>query len=252
MAEAGTYLYAISRGIRLEQLTRPVGMRGGALRLVDHEELRAVVSTVDLDEFGEAALRRNLEDLGWVEDVARTHDAVVTDIARFAPTAPLRLVTIYFDDESVRGRLRERHDELVASLDRVDGRSEWGVKVYAAAAGSEPAEAQSEESGTAYLARRRAERDQRSRDLVAAQGRGDRIHERLCELVVASRRLAPQDPRLSGRREPMILNGTYLVDDERTDRLRGLIAALTDEYADARIELSGPWPPYSFATLEES
>ena len=113
MAETGTgrYLYAITRGVTNDDVAAAaVGLGGSDVDVVDHRGLQAVVSTVRLEEFGEEGLRRNLEDLAWLETVARGHDAVVQAVAAHGPTAPLRLATICLDDDGVRARLDEWHD----------------------------------------------------------------------------------------------------------------------------------------------
>lgn len=251
MSETGSYLYAVGRDTTVDDLHERTGVDGGAIRVVRDGDLSAVVSTVGLEEFGEQALKRNLEDLDWLERVARSHDAVVADVARLGPTAPLRILTIYYDDDGVRRRLREQREELTESLERVTGRSEWGVKAYDASPASGTPAPRAEESGAAYLKRRRDENTRHTEDAQAAAQLAERIHDLVRPLVVASRRLPPQDPRLSGRRETMTLNGTYLVDDDRATDLRELVAGLSAEHPQARIELHGPWPPYSFATLEK-
>lgn len=250
MSEDGAYMYAVGRGIEPAALRDLAGIRGAPLRLVEHSGLGAVVSTVDLDEFGDDGLRRNLEDLRWLEDVARSHDSVVAGVSRFGSTVPLRFATICFDDDAVRQRLSQWRDDLTTSLDRVEGRLEWGVKVYDVAAAVTPEVAPADQSGTAYLTRRRAEQHQQTIDSEAAEVLADRIHETIRGQVVASRRLPPQDPRLTGHDEMMTLNGTYLVDRDRAEGLNELVTGLAAEHPEARIELSGPWPPYSFATLE--
>ena len=49
----------------------------------------------------------------------------------------------------------------------------------------------------------------------------------------------------------MILNGAYLVEADRVDGLRGLVDLFETHYRalGARIELTGPWPPYNFFVL---
>ena len=71
MSGTGRYLYAIGRGIEEGDLSSLAGIDGGRLELVQHRGLDAVVSSVPLDEFGEEGLKRNLEDLEWLETVAR-------------------------------------------------------------------------------------------------------------------------------------------------------------------------------------
>jgi hypothetical protein len=97
--------------------------------------------------------------------------------------------------------------------------------------------------------RRRAERDRAARGHEDAVEAAEAVHREISTVAVASRRYPPQDPRLSGHREEMALNATYLVDQAGADALRRLVE---DRDAQSlRLELTGPWAPYSFATLEE-
>jgi len=253
VTETGRYLYAIARGLDPQVMVHVPALGGGHLDVVEHLGLAAVVSTVDLGEYGEEGLRRNLEDLAWLEEVARGHDTVVQAAAEQAPTAPLRLATICLDDDGVRARLEEWHDALEQVLDRIEGRREWSVKVFArprpapAATGSQPAAS----GGAAYLQRKRAESQAREADESTAAAIADEVHERLGARSVATRRLPAQDPRLTGRTERMLHNGAYLVPVEDGDAFATAVDALTTAHTDVVIECAGPWPPYSFATLDQ-
>lgn len=252
MSDTGRYLFAVTRRLPTSGLAHVHGLRGASLDLVPCGDLQAVVCTVDLDEFGEEPLRRHLEDLGWVEELARTHDEVVRAVAERATAAPMRLVTIYEDDTRVREQVERIHDDLVAALDRVEGRAEWSVKVFAAVAEQRLDQPTSERapSGAAYLQRKREQASARqTADLESAQV-AQLIHDSLAVLAEAARKLAPQDPRLSGRTEPMVHNGAYLVPDERADIFRRAAESLADDYSGMSVEVQGPWPPYSFAVLE--
>jgi len=121
-------MYAISRNLDAEALAACHGLAQGQLDVVQHRQLSAVVSTVDLSDYGEEALRRNLERLEWLEETARCHEAVVRTVADHGPVAPLRLATICLDDDAVRKRLDEWYFALDQILDRVTGRAEWSVK----------------------------------------------------------------------------------------------------------------------------
>lgn len=251
MAETGTYLYAVARGVPPASLEDVHGVSDAPVRTLDHDGLTAAVSTVGLDEFGEEALRANLEDLGWLERVARAHDQVVGALAANGSVAPLRLATVYLDDDGVRRTLDQRHDGIERTLARLDGRIECGVKAYLddAEAHRVPENAAAE-SGTAYLRRRRAETAQREDAERAAAATGEEIHAELVTVGVASRRHPAQDQRLGGYAGRMILNGAYLVDRDRIDDLQAAVTRLESRLPNVRFELTGPWPPYSFAELE--
>jgi len=256
MAESARYLYVITRGLAPDALAGAVGMDDGRLDVVSHRGLDAVVSDVDLDAFGEEGLRRNLEDLTWLERVARRHDDVVQAVAMLAPAAPLRLATIVMDDDGVRGRIDEWHEAIEAALDRIDGRREWSVKLFshptrdqdASAGGSQP----EPESGAAYLQRKRQQTQRRAAGEEAARESADRVYDELAKASVASRRLQPQDPRLSGHEGTMVLNAAFLVDDEQASEFQRVIDDVSRGLSEGVLKSAGPWPPYSFATLEPS
>lgn len=252
MTDQGWYLYAVSRGLTADDVDGVEGLAGRPVRLVPSDSLCAVVSEVDLDEFGEDGLRRNLEDLEWLERVARTHDTVVARVSDRAATAPLRLGTICLGDEAVRTRLKDRRDQLAAILDAVDGRAEWSVKVYHRAKPTDSVESPTAESGTAYLQRRRAESARRQQEDRTDTALAEQIHQTVSRVAVDSRRLRPQDPRLAGYDGTMTLNGAYLMERDRSAEIEELISGISAEHPDAGVELGGPWPPYSFATLEQS
>ena len=253
MGEQGHYLYAVTRKVEPSALSGASGLRGEPLRVLEHRGLVAVLSSVDLDEFGEDALHRHLEDLAWLEEVARAHDAVVQAVAEAGAVAPMRLATIFQSDEGVRARLDELHEPLTAALDRVEGRREWSVKAFAPdrpAAAAEPASTEPG-SGAAYLRRKKAQTMERHSAEEQAMSTADAVHDTLATQCVASRRLRPQDPRLTGHEGTMTLNGAYLVEEDEASRFTAAAARLAEENPDARIEVHGPWPPYSFATLEQ-
>jgi hypothetical protein len=255
MPERGRYLYAVTRGITAADLAETTGLDDGSLDVVEKDGLAAVVSDVDLAVYGEQGLREHLEDLTWLERVARRHDDVVHAVAQHGPTAPLRLATICLDDDGVRSRLSEWHDGLRAALDRVEGRSEWSVKAYArpraATAGDGAAAATSPGAGAAYLQRKRAQTDERRTAEEQGVTAATEIHAALASTAVASRLLAAQDPRLTGHEGTMTLNGAYLVADQDADAFVAATERQGAAHDEVRLEVHGPWPPYSFATLDQ-
>ncbi|MFC5235055.1 GvpL/GvpF family gas vesicle protein [Pseudonocardia zijingensis] len=248
MAEPLVYLYAVTDA-RAQEPDVGHGVDGAPVRRVVEDGLAAVVSSVAADRFGEEPLKHNLEDLRWLEDTARAHHGVVDAVAQAGPVAPVRLATVYLDDDRVRGLLTERRAAFTAALDRVRGRVEWGVKGFAEPSATQPVPEPTDGAGpgASYLARRLAERKRAESGLEAAHAAADAAHQALAAAALASRRYPPQDPRLSGRSEEMVLNAAYLVEDEEALR-----QAVEEQTRDGlRLELTGPWAPYSFAGLEE-
>jgi len=129
-----------------------------------------------------------------------------------------------------------------------EGEGEGGGSEGSGESDASGADAGKEGAGTAFLKRKRAQLTRQQSAATVQAERAAHIHERLNRLSVSSRLYAPQNPALTGRREHMLLNGAYLVDDDGLDAFR---AAVTFLDAEARregihVELTGPWPPYSF------
>jgi hypothetical protein len=271
------WLYAVmpSDSSRPPPATR--GVSGESVRVLTQAALAAAVGTVDARQFGTEALARNLEDLDWLAATARLHDAVIAELAADGPVVPVRLATLFGSDDGVQELLASRRDDFQLALDTVTGRAEWGVKAYldraalvdqlvkqpagrssgsgaAAGAGARTrARARTERSsaaagsGSEYLMRRRAQLAAKHSAESMADMWAREIHDRLRPLSAASRLHPAQDPRLSGRRDWMILNSSYLVDLDRTGQFRARVEQLADWQPSLQVELTGPWPPYSFA-----
>jgi hypothetical protein len=252
MADTVVYVYAVTDAATAGPPHPAIpGVDGAPVRRIASGGLAAVVSSVDAARFSEEALRRSLKDLPWLEETARAHHAVVAAVAPAGPVAPVRLATVYVDDENVRALLQERAAAFRAALDRIRGRTEWGVKAWAVPsddAGESQQITDGAKPGTSYLMRRRAERDRTAKGLQDAVDAAEAVHRKISAVAVASRRHPPQDPRLSGKREEMVLNAAYLVDEAGATALMQLVE--DRDIQGVRLELTGPWAPYSFTTVE--
>lgn len=255
----GVWLYGIaSEGVDDAQLAGVTGVAGEAVRSVTSAGLVAVVGSVSLSEFGEGPLQRNLEDLDWLAATARAHDGVVAAVLRCGPTIPLRLATLYLDDDRIRALLLERQQDFAAALRQVTGRSEWGVKAYGDAKllaqppAEEPGSQGGRGKGTAYLLRRRAELAAQQDIERRAAAHAQEIHSVLGRHAVDCRRQQVTDPVITGKRAWMIFNGTYLVEDKLADEFASVVAALDTEHQGVALELTGPWPPYSFSGIDQA
>jgi Gas vesicle synthesis protein GvpL/GvpF len=255
----GVWVYAVAERVPAAPLSQLRGVGGGPVRTIAAAGLAAVAEDVGLAEFGEEALRRNLEDLAWLEATARAHHRIIDAVAQRDPLVPMRLATVYSSDAGVTAVLAGRNADFRTALLRISGRKEWGVKAYAVRR-SEPGGTAADSSGsaipgggagTAYLRRRR--------DQLAAQKNAGRetqanvqiIHAELSRHAAGSRLHPPHAPQLGVGQERMVLNAAYLLDEERTENFGALVLALGQHYPHVRLELTGPWPPYSFTGTGE-
>jgi Gas vesicle synthesis protein GvpL/GvpF len=246
------YVYGVVGSVQLEAHDELPGVDERHSVTTLHEgTLAAVVSRVSADEFDDAHLRANLSDMAWVEKLARSHEAVLEVTREHATVIPMRMCTVYKTDGGVREMLRREAPALEEALTQLEGRAEWGVKVFvdpasAAPSAEEPGPASL--SGAAYMDSRR--RDLEHKELAAGrlQEAAHQIHERLCELATDGLVSPPQRPEASGYAGEMILNGAYLVEDVSAQAFGEEVSRLEEQFISLGLTLvlTGPWPPYNF------
>ncbi|MFB6441528.1 GvpL/GvpF family gas vesicle protein [Streptomyces sp. NPDC056411] len=270
------YVYAVCRaGTAVDAAAgRIAGLEGGPVRTVVGGGLAALVSSVPAGAYDEEGMRTRLENLSELAALARTHHAVIDAASRMTEVLPLRLATVYLDDAGVRSMLREQGADFGARLARVEGHVELGVKVYAdpreaaappaapgAAAGagvagegagvrgSAPAPGSAPAGpGRAYLQRRRAQRQQHREAYRAAGAVAGEVPGRVAALVRARVVHRPQRGELAATAGENIANEAYLVPTGRIGEFHQALSGMADGVPGVRVEITGPWAPYSFAT----
>ena len=253
----GCYVYGVTRhGAADLALGQTVGVDQGQIREVATTGLAALVSDVSLLEFGEEPLHENLNDVAWLERTARAHERALEAAMDQTTVVPLRLCTIYHGEQQVREMLEREGHGLCEALDRLEGKTEWGVKVIAdlealarAAEMDGDAGQESELSpGVAYLEARRQEANAGRRIEQVADEWGNHVHDRLATVAFEALRNPLQSPEIAGYEGEMVLNGVYLVDDGHEPGFRKVVEVLAAELArqGISVELTGPWPPYNF------
>jgi len=252
----GCYVYGITLETSGESdQDRPAGVDGRyRIRQITGGGLTALVSDVDLSEFGEEPLVENLNDVEWLERMARTHEQVLEWAMDRATVVPMRLCTIYNGEAQVLEMLGRERGALREALERLTGKSEWGVKVIATPGAlhdsleADEGAAPDLSPGTAYIEARRREARAKERLDELAEGWAIRVHERLAVVAFEALRNPPQAPGVAGYDGEMLLNGVYLVEYRAVESFREVVDVLASELGQhgVEVELTGPWPAYNF------
>lgn len=256
MTDSIAYAYAVARDADLlaEAVSGVPGVTGAPVRLVragQGADLVAAVSPVPERDFAEQPLKRHLEDLDWLESVARAHHGVVEALAARTTVLPLRLATVYLDDDRVRAVLETHREAFSDRLSRLAAHIEWGVKLFVeppardrAARPPEPADSQ---PGRAYLRLRGAQRRSRE-DAYRAAERAARLVETAAAAHAVDRvRHRVQQGQLAGGPGDNVVNDAYLVPSEHAEEFRAEVLRAAEGAPGIRVEVTGPWVPYSFA-----
>lgn len=221
-------------------------------------DLAALAGPVTLADFAPDALRERLADQSWMAERVFAHEAVLRRCVEAGSVVPMRFATIVTDEAAVRSFLAESGEVLRSALDALRGRQEWGVKAYAdwgrlrSHLGAGEDEGADATSGAAYFTRKRQQREGRTRAQDAARGIARAVHDELSDIAERATLLALREPEEGEPQgESMVLNGAFLVALDRLDRFHAAVDRLAAEHGDAgmRMEVTGPWPPYSFVDL---
>jgi hypothetical protein len=264
----GWYVYCVIRGTERPSLKGVAGVDAAhPIELLAHGDLAAVVSRVRLEEFGSEPLKRNLEDLAWLEPVALAHNAVLAHMRTCDAVVPFRTFTIFGERSRALEMLEHERTYLRDALERLQRRDEWSVKMLAdleslaaiargrhraPATSGAPAD-QPDTPGRAFFARKKFDRSISEEASAIAETVARQAHERLREHAAATRLLPRQNPRISGRAGEMVLNGAYLVDRSAVAEFANAIEQVRQGECPNGIELivSGPFAPYNFVSAPE-
>jgi Gas vesicle synthesis protein GvpL/GvpF len=170
---------------------------------------------------GLAAICGSAPNAEETADMLWRHERVVETLMRDRDVLPLRYGVRAPDEDGAGALLEANRDQLRRSLDLVRGAAELCVRVLDA-------------HGTPNRSRSKA------RSIVARADVADAVHSPLSELA----RAQMVRPVLPGE----MLRAAYLVKQSAVERFATLVRQLQISYPSWQITLTGPGPPYSFAT----
>jgi Gas vesicle synthesis protein GvpL/GvpF len=242
------YAYAVTRDDLGFPADGPGLTAGLPVSLVTDDGLGLLVSRVDPDEL--QVDPDDLSETGRLAVLARGHDTVVRAAVTAGPVLPLRFGTVVADEDGARRLLREHSAVARERLDRIGDAREWGVRLVRSLSEEQPVPAAAREgrtdvSGTEFLARRRQALQEREDAEQTARTAAQVLEEALAPHVTEALR------RGGAPGSSLLLDVAYLVPPAteaaflaETERLGGELRP-----RGLALEVTGPWPPYSFAAL---
>lgn len=276
-ANDGWYLYGITRALSGD--SRPawreadwhdavgtwLGLSPDAEppHLLEHRGLAAVVRRVSQADFTAEALESRLGDPAWIETMVRGHNAVITAVHQEQPILPVRFGGVYARLEDLTAAMEQRHDRLLAQLERLDGCDEWGVHIYVdpravharvraeRAASPVQHELAGASPGRAYFLRRKLDDGIAARSAQLLDELAQAAYDRLGRLATAACAERPARPSGDVGDEVEALRAALLVHRARRDEFIADLRSCAEDQGGWRCTFSGPWPPYSFVAIGE-
>jgi hypothetical protein len=259
------YLYGI---VPASAPLPPAALRGigdSHVRLIEVGPLAAVVSDVPAANYGESAIAQGLSDVRWAGARAAEHERVLTWFVDHSTVVPSTPFSLHASDDRVRARLGEQGELLEASLRRLAGHQELGIRIWrdeATLAGklvdlsptlhALEAERRDAPPGRRYLLGRRIEA---LRLEEAGRVTADAVAVAFDDLAgaAARARVLPIPPTdREGRSRTLVLDAVFLVDESSGDEFRRIVHRRRDEQSEKGFEweFTGPWPAYHFVRDE--
>lgn len=259
----GIYLYGFALTARLAALkpnsiTGPIGLDGGPVSQMPYNDIAALASRVPIGDFSGPVAEANLKDLAWVGPRACRHQEVVEAIMQCSPVLPARFGTLFSSSQPLLELCHRHYDIISGFLKEADHKAEWGLKGFLDRSQARKSlnpdpnrkrEATPPSPGKAYFLqkKRAAEMEQAlNRELKqifnAIWKDLQQYAARFCERKTLSR-------ASTGLEMDMVLNWAFLLDTDQQDRFAAALEQARTAHSrhGLRFELSGPWPPYSFA-----
>jgi hypothetical protein len=201
------------------------------------------VCEVDQASFADA-VERNMENLEWLALHGVRHQQVVGEVAKKMTIVPARFGTVFSGEAALLKDVQGRKAALKKVFARVAGGDEWGVKVFAERQVAAVAMTEAR-SGKEYL-RQKAAR---------LKKRPERNDQELQELATALGKIATDSApsgKVSGAQHSLLWQATFLVPRGKRKQWDQALKNFVERWEGRRrIEVNGPWPPYSFVSDAE-
>lgn len=261
----GFYIYCITSEDGPKKFNvRNIDNKSGVF-VLRYKDLGAVVSMINLSDFGESELKKKLNDLKWTKRAVLNHQKVINKVMNGKAVIPMRFGIVYKKKEQIEEVLKKNYRKFKSILESLANKKEWGVKVFCDQ-GRLTSKIQANDSATKKLREQlKTSPDgkkfflQKKIDAVAESELEEEINKYSKTFLeylskdsdkYVLNNTSPKE--LTGRNEEMIINTAYLVDDKNFLKFEKELADLKDEYSKNGFffELNGPWPPYNFVHFD--
>ena len=254
------YLFCFARP-GLEPDLSEAGVDGHSpVRVCDFPAATAVTCELPLEEFRGPAADARLQDLAWVSPRALRHEKVVEALMSYSPVLPLPFGTLFSSLLSLRQFMEKNASAISHFLDQVADQEEWAVKgfvhqdkarqsVLRQGLATHAQRLAAVSPGQRYIEGQRLQKEATTNLSGWLKAICGTLAEDLRQPASAFEKRGILDIGEAQDGSTPIFNWAFLLPKHAVERFQEQIQRAGERYAPEglRFELSGPWPPYSFA-----
>ncbi len=228
--------------------------------------LYAAVKYVSEDDYSEVNIKKRLSDESWLDANVREHLNVIGLIMQVNTVIPFNFGTVYKSEEGLKSFICKYANDFKTGLRYLENKEEWSVKAFCnkqkiienivlLSQNIADIEVQIRESspGKAYILKKK------KADILGKEINNiyntlsKHVFTRINELPDEYRLHAISQEKVSESDGDMIINATFLLRKENLGNFIKTTDSLLVEHEDIglSLEVTGPWPPYSFVNLSK-
>jgi len=239
---------------------------GMSMDFIKQAGIYGVFSKVSEYEFGENNLKKNLNDMDWLQTKVNIHEEIIENIMKTGCVIPFKFATVFYSEYSLKSMLTEYSEKFKETLAYLADKEEWGLKIYCDIEKLKQNISQKDEEvlktdaeinastpGRAFFLKKKKE------ELIIAL-----LDKKLNEYALDSFEYLKKysistcinkllSKEITEREESMILNSVYLIDKNNVFDFVNIVESFKTKYRDNGLffDCTGPWPPYNFCLQEQ-
>jgi hypothetical protein len=224
------------------------------------------IKYVSEDEFSEENFKINLSNIQWMETHAKEHTDVISMSMENNTVIPFKFGTIFLSEDSLKKFVTDYSVSFNENFTQIKGKEEWAVKIYcniktlseqidelSEATAALEKQIRASSPGKAYLLERKKKQliEEETNRLCKHFGQ---IYFDEFKMISDSSFLNNLLPKeYTGRTDTMILNATFLVCKNKVNDFKNTSDTMVEKGRNHgfSIETTGPWPLFSFVTINE-
>ena len=230
---------------------------GGNFLWVPAAGLSALASPVEAQDYQDKVIQDHQDDTSWILPRATASAAAVASVFAHTAIIPLKFATIFSNPESLQERLATQQTVFHQTLEDIRNKEEWGIKIFGhiETCINRLAEQQlarvaekNLSSGRQYLLKKHITQSCQPQAERQMRQAADAWHQVLLNHADAFQLGNPaQETRLEDGSIPLF-KASYLIFRQDREKFLRLLMNLEQQEnpADLKLQISGPWAPYSF------